>query len=535
MGWLARTGLAARGAVYLVMGWLTVLVALGGKAHIDQRGALTEVIAAPFGSALVLLLALGFAAYAAWRFSEVAVGVTGEGDGAGPRLAALARALTYSVLAITAISVLRGARGTQAGQQGSIAAEVMSHQGGRLLVGLVGVAVVAVGAVMIHEGWSEKFLRYFGALPPGRRWVIPLGRIGHRVARGGVRARRTAGRRRGVDRAGEQGRRGRRGSPDVAGAALRPGARRGPGDRPARVRRLRPRRGRLPPGAGGVLVTPTTGGRPAAEGTAPPVLRGEGRRGAEPVADAARRDPRPDLEPLDLRRVLVRLVVSGLGLALALSVVGWIIVAVQGSSSLQAWETDVETAWFRARTPALNTASYVASHLSETITCIALLVISFFLLRWWLGRYRESWTLVAAIVGELLVFLIVTAAVNRARPGVPHLDAAPPTSSFPSGHTAAAVAIYGCLAVVLARNVRSRPLARVLVTLCVLVPFVVAASRLYRGMHHPTDLLFGLIGGGAWLLIVITTMLPRSSDGPSAGASAGSVADDGAVPRPVVP
>jgi hypothetical protein len=188
MGWLARTGLAARGIVYLLMGWLAVLVALGGRQHVDQRGALTEVVAAPFGGALVLLLGLGFAAYALWRFSEVAFGVTGEGDGAGPRLKALARALVYSLLAVTAFSVLSGAKGTQADQQGSIAADVMSRTGGRWLVGLVGAAVVVVGLVMVREGWSKKFVRYFGSVPPGvRRWIIPLGRIGT-VSRGVVLA-----------------------------------------------------------------------------------------------------------------------------------------------------------------------------------------------------------------------------------------------------------------------------------------------------------------------------------------------------------
>jgi hypothetical protein len=188
MGWLARTGLAARGFVYVVMGWLAVLVALGGKQHIDQRGAVTEVIGAPFGAALVLLLAVGFAAYAVWRFSEAALGVPGEGDGAGPRLIALARAIAYSVLTITALSVLGGARGTQAGQQGGLASEVMSHTGGRWVVGIVGLAVVVVGVVMVREGWSKKFVRYFGSLPPGvRRWVIPLGRVGT-VSRGVVLA-----------------------------------------------------------------------------------------------------------------------------------------------------------------------------------------------------------------------------------------------------------------------------------------------------------------------------------------------------------
>ena len=184
MGWLARVGLTARGVVYLVMGWLAILVAMGARAQVDQRGALAEVLGRPAGTALVWLMAIGFAAYALWRLSEAAFGVTGEGPGAGPRLKSLARGIAYALLAFSAVSLLNGTRATQAGQQGHLAGSVMQHSGGRLLVGAVGLAVIAVGLLLVHEGWSKKFLRYFGALPPGTfRWVVLLGRIGT-VARG---------------------------------------------------------------------------------------------------------------------------------------------------------------------------------------------------------------------------------------------------------------------------------------------------------------------------------------------------------------
>jgi hypothetical protein len=186
VGWLARVGLLSRAVVYLVMGWLAVLVATGSKERVDQRGAITEVIAAPFGSAIVVLLALGFAAYAVWRLVEAVTGPTGEPDDAKARLRSAARGLAYLVLAGTALSVLSGARAAQAGQQRGIAAETMSHAGGRWLVGLAGILVVGVGLSMVVEGWNSTFMRYFGYLPPGsRRWVVLLGRIGT-VARGVV-------------------------------------------------------------------------------------------------------------------------------------------------------------------------------------------------------------------------------------------------------------------------------------------------------------------------------------------------------------
>ena len=83
------------------------------------------------------------------------------------------------------------------------------------------------------------------------------------------------------------------------------------------------------------------------------------------------------------------------------------------------------------------------------------------------------------------------------------------TSSFPSGHTAAAVALYGCIAILVLWIYGRRPATRVAVVVLCCVPVIVGLSRLYRGMHYPTDVLAGALVGGLWLLLVITTLLPR--------------------------
>jgi undecaprenyl-diphosphatase len=149
----------------------------------------------------------------------------------------------------------------------------------------------------------------------------------------------------------------------------------------------------------------------------------------------------------------------------------------------------------------------------------------------WLGRWRESIGVMVAILGELFVFLLVTNTVHRDRPPVPRLDPAPPTSSFPSGHTAAAVALYGCLAVIVLRQMAHRRLAVLIAVLCCCVPPIVAVSRVYRGMHYTTDVLFGAIGGGVWLLIAVLVVVPSATYGrgarrraESAGASGASTA-----------
>lgn len=157
---LARFGLTARGLVYLVIGYLAILLGLGGQANVDQRGALAAVLARPYGAAMLWLLTIGFAAYALWRLSEAVFGATGEGKKTGPRVRSLARGAAYAVLALTAWSLSRGASGTQAVQQGDLAGSVMRHAGGRWIVAIVGLIVVVVGLVLIREGWKTEFLRY---------------------------------------------------------------------------------------------------------------------------------------------------------------------------------------------------------------------------------------------------------------------------------------------------------------------------------------------------------------------------------------
>jgi hypothetical protein len=187
---LARSGLAARGVIWILIGWIAILVALGHRSQqADQQGALQLLAGKPYGLISLWLLGLGFAGYALWRLSEAAFGVTGEGNGAGPRLKSLVRALAYAFFAYLTFQVISGRHGNQTRKEQDLSARVMHDgSGGRLLVGIVGLIIVIVGIALIAEGIRRKFLKHLQTSrmkPRTRRIVERLGMIGT-AARGVV-------------------------------------------------------------------------------------------------------------------------------------------------------------------------------------------------------------------------------------------------------------------------------------------------------------------------------------------------------------
>ena len=155
--------------------------------------------------------------------------------------------------------------------------------------------------------------------------------------------------------------------------------------------------------------------------------------------------------------------------------------------------------------------THLTTYLAETMTVIAVGLVAFVLLRLGLKRWREPLFLAVALIGEVTIFVSTTLLVDRDRPPVKHLDGAPPTSSFPSGHTAASVALYGGLAVI-AWRVGAAAWLRTLATVAaVLVPVLVAVSRMYRGMHYPTDVIAGALLACCWLAVTSTVILGRRS------------------------
>lgn len=194
--------------------------------------------------------------------------------------------------------------------------------------------------------------------------------------------------------------------------------------------------------------------------------------------------------------------VAGLGLMVTGPLAGWWPFSV---------EDGVNQALADRRETLVTALSAGMSQLAATESIVTLTLVAVLALLLAPGvprvrRWRDAAFLAGSVAAQSAVFLVVTVMVGRARPDVPHLDAAPPTSSFPSGHVGAATALFGGLAVLVAG--RSRGARRVLlVGLLLLVPPAVAVSRVYRGMHHPSDVVVGLLNGGCTLLVMAYALL----------------------------
>ena len=208
-----------------------------------------------------------------------------------------------------------------------------------------------------------------------------------------------------------------------------------------------------------------------------------------------RRWPEPTERPRPvevLKQVTLRAILPGVLVWAAIVGVGELL--AHPLKSIEDNENGISRSLASARTATWNSITAVWSHIGNTEIVIGVCVVACLVLlaltrRWWVALIPAI-----AIALQASTFVGATLVVGRDRPTVPHLDPAPPTSSYPSGHVGASTALYLSL-IMLASRIERTWLRNTLIVIFAVIPFLVAYARLYRGMHHLSDVLVGFANG----------------------------------------
>lgn len=192
-----------------------------------------------------------------------------------------------------------------------------------------------------------------------------------------------------------------------------------------------------------------------------------------------------------MRDLGLRVLAPALALFAVITGLGLLIVGPLGDPK---GEDAVNRALQDTRSGLWDTITMVWSRIGNTEIIIGVCAIVVAIV-WW--RTRQWWYAVIpaiAISVQSSVFVTAAAVVGRDRPEAAHLDPAPPTSSYPSGHVGATTALYLTFAL-MAQRIERVWLRQVVTVVCLAMPFLVSYGRLYRGMHHTSDVVIGLLNG----------------------------------------
>lgn len=154
------------------------------------------------------------------------------------------------------------------------------------------------------------------------------------------------------------------------------------------------------------------------------------------------------------------------------------------------------------RTPFLDQVALEITALGNfTTLTVLILAVSVFL---WLTRHRISVALLMiAVAGGAILNTLLKDIFDRPRPEVVEWGTQVSSASFPSGHSMAAFIAYGAVAYLGGRLEPTRTLRWTTWTMAGLIILSVGASRIYLGVHYPSDVIGGYIAGLAWLAFVI--------------------------------
>lgn len=167
---------------------------------------------------------------------------------------------------------------------------------------------------------------------------------------------------------------------------------------------------------------------------------------------------------------------------------------------------DAVLRWLGAhRTPVLDAAMLEVTALGTGVVVMMTVIIAALFL--WLTRHRQSAVLLGvATVGGLVLNNLLKLGFERPRPQVIAWGTYALSSSFPSGHAMNSVIVYGTVAYLAARLQRGRGVRALTLAIAAVLIVLVCASRLYLGVHYPSDVAAGLVIGLAWAAFCMVTL-----------------------------
>lgn len=183
---LARVGLVAKGVSFALVGVLAIklAVASGGEAT-SREGALQSLAQQSFGKFLLIVLALGFAAYALWRFAQTFFDKNDVGNGAkglAKRAGYFGSGTIYALLTYSTVRIISGtAQQSQNQKAQETTAAVLSWPAGKWIVGAVGLVLIGVGLWSGYYGIEKAFLKDWMTEkmgPAAQTWGSRAGVIG---------------------------------------------------------------------------------------------------------------------------------------------------------------------------------------------------------------------------------------------------------------------------------------------------------------------------------------------------------------------
>lgn len=187
--YLAKAGYAARGVVYLLIGGLAAMAAVGaGGETTGSRGALDNLTDSTAGQVLLFLVGVGLVGYAIWRLVQAHYDLDSYGrDGKGlvKRAAMVISAFTHIALATWVFTALFAGDSSGGDGQQRWVGWLIEQPGGPIWVGLIGLAVAAAGVAQIVKGWKANFEKYLDPEYVKLPWARFISRFGL-IARGVV-------------------------------------------------------------------------------------------------------------------------------------------------------------------------------------------------------------------------------------------------------------------------------------------------------------------------------------------------------------